>query len=378
MRWASSQMTRSHSGAASSLAFSSSERAAMSSRTISRLRSTNGLPVTEASIWSRVSDVEAQAELLGQLVLPLLDEAAGRDDQAALEIAADQQLLDQQPGHDRLAGAGIVGEQEAQRLARQHLAVDGGDLVRQRLDLRRADREVGVEQMRESDAIGLGRQAQQAAVGIEGVGPASFEKLERCLFAAIKQPLADAAVRPEDKVQGVGAEMRDLNDLSDAGRVKTPQPGTCLSDSDGGARLQLLECQSLCSRARGRISSRELAVQGYQLRLELPGNPQIAGIVRGQPRLGSKVKDRIMINGDLFHPEPVPQVKHFPQRLALRGMPPALKKANIRQLEAEERRGDKPSAAQPLRDVICVGLPEQQSRDCRGINNLNVHRGPHG
>ena len=50
MRWASSQMTRSQSGAALSLAFNSSERAAMSSRTISRLCSTNGLPVTDASI----------------------------------------------------------------------------------------------------------------------------------------------------------------------------------------------------------------------------------------------------------------------------------------------------------------------------------------
>ena len=161
MRCASSQMTRSQSGAASSFAFSSSERAAMSSRTISRCFSTNGLPVSEASIWSRVRMSKREAELLGQLVLPLLDQAAGRDDQAALEVAADQQLLDQQPGHDRLAGAGIVGEQEAQRLARQHLAVDRRDLVRQRLDLRGADGQIGVEQVREADAVGLGREPQQ-------------------------------------------------------------------------------------------------------------------------------------------------------------------------------------------------------------------------
>ena len=47
------------------------------------------------------------------------------------------QLLDVEAGHDRLAGARVVGEQEAQRLAGQHLAVHGLDLVRQRVDLAR-------------------------------------------------------------------------------------------------------------------------------------------------------------------------------------------------------------------------------------------------
>ena len=106
-------------------------------------------------------DVEGEAELLRHLVLPLLDETARRDDQAALQVATDQQFLDEEPGHDRFAGAGVVGEQEAQRLARQHLAVDGSDLVRQRLDLGGGDREVGVEQVREPDAVGFGREAQE-------------------------------------------------------------------------------------------------------------------------------------------------------------------------------------------------------------------------
>ena len=63
-------------------------------------------------------DGEIEVELLGQLVLPLLDQVAGRHYEAALQVAADQQLLDQKPRHDGLAGAGIVGEQEAQGLAR--------------------------------------------------------------------------------------------------------------------------------------------------------------------------------------------------------------------------------------------------------------------
>ena len=58
-------------------------------------------------------DVEREVELVRQLVLPLLHQAAGRDDQAALQAAPDQELLDEQAGHDRLAGAWIVGQQEA-------------------------------------------------------------------------------------------------------------------------------------------------------------------------------------------------------------------------------------------------------------------------
>ena len=94
--------------------------------------SANGLPVREASILSRVRISNVEVELGVQLVLPLLDQAARATIRQRCEVAADDQLLDEQPGHDRLAGAGVVGEQEAQRLARQHLAVDGRDLVRQR------------------------------------------------------------------------------------------------------------------------------------------------------------------------------------------------------------------------------------------------------
>jgi hypothetical protein len=75
-------------------------------------------------------DVEAEAKFLGHLVLPLLDKASGRDDQTALEVAADQEFLDEQPCHDGLAGTRIVGKQEAQRLTWKHLAVNGCDLVR--------------------------------------------------------------------------------------------------------------------------------------------------------------------------------------------------------------------------------------------------------
>ncbi len=102
---------------------------------------------------------EVEVELLGELRLPLLDEAAGRDDEAATQVAADDELADEEPGHDRLAGAGVVGEQEAQRLAREHLLVDGGDLVRQRFDEAGAHRDVRVEEVGEVDALRFARRA---------------------------------------------------------------------------------------------------------------------------------------------------------------------------------------------------------------------------
>ena len=80
-------------------------------------------------------DFERKLEAAVELILPLFGEASGTDDQAALEVAAGDQLLDEEPGHDGLAGARIVGEEEAQRRAGQHGLVDGGDLVGERLDV---------------------------------------------------------------------------------------------------------------------------------------------------------------------------------------------------------------------------------------------------
>jgi len=77
-----------------------------------------------------VEQPEVEPELALELLGPLVDQAPGRDDQAAGEVTAQQQLLDVEPGHDRLARARVVGEQEPQRGARQQLLVDRADLVR--------------------------------------------------------------------------------------------------------------------------------------------------------------------------------------------------------------------------------------------------------
>jgi hypothetical protein len=58
-------------------------------------------------------DLEREVKSAVELVLPLLGQAARADDQAALQVAARDQLFDEKARHDRLAGARVVGEQEA-------------------------------------------------------------------------------------------------------------------------------------------------------------------------------------------------------------------------------------------------------------------------
>src|SRR5256885_3413925 len=88
---------------------------------------------TAGSLKAVVRDnLEGQMEAAVQFVLPLLNETARANDQAAVQVATDQQLFDEEPGHDGLTGTGGVGEEEAQRLAREHLPPNRGELWRQR------------------------------------------------------------------------------------------------------------------------------------------------------------------------------------------------------------------------------------------------------
>ncbi len=114
--------------------------------------------------------LEGEVEAPEEFVLPLLCEAARANDEAALQVAAGDEFLNEQAGHDGLACAGIVGEQEAERLARQHALVDGGDLVREGLDHRGVNGEDGIEEMREMDALCLRDEAKQRAVTVEAQG----------------------------------------------------------------------------------------------------------------------------------------------------------------------------------------------------------------
>ena len=140
-------------------------------------------------------DVKGQLETPVEFVLPLFGQAARADDEAALQIAADDQLLDEQPRHDRLAGARVVGQQETQRLARQHRLVDRRDLVRERVDKGRVDGEHRVEQMRQADAMRFGHEPEQMAVAVEAPGAALLDHVKARFVVAIQQLVGDPAGR---------------------------------------------------------------------------------------------------------------------------------------------------------------------------------------
>lgn len=115
-------------------------------------------------------DSELQAEFLEQFVPPLLDEAARRDDQHPPSIGPHDQFADVEARHDGLARAGVVGQDEAQRLTRQHRLVDGGDLVRQRLDVGGVDGHHRIEQKRQVDPLGLAGENKLFPVAVNAHG----------------------------------------------------------------------------------------------------------------------------------------------------------------------------------------------------------------
>ena len=174
-------------------------------------------------------NLERQVEAPVELVLPLLRQAAGADDQAALQVAAGDQLLDEQPRHDGLAGPRIVGQQEAQRLPGQHGFVHRGDLVRQRLDLGGVHRENGIEEMRQADALRLGDQPEQGAVAVEAPRPAGFGDFEPLLVVAVQQLVGDlAGGRLVGQLQRLGAEPLHADHRNDAVRQDAAQRGVGL------------------------------------------------------------------------------------------------------------------------------------------------------
>ncbi len=160
--------------------------------------------------------IEAQAELEEELVLPLLHEPAGRDDEALLHVIAQQQLLDVEAGHDCLAGAGVVGEQKAQRGTREQFAVHRADLVREGLHVAGGDGEHRVEQPGQRDALRLGHELEVAGVGVEGAA-AGLGDAELVLVLAEHDLLAEAAgdglVGQFERVGTVPLRGNDRDDL---------------------------------------------------------------------------------------------------------------------------------------------------------------------
>ena len=140
-------------------------------------------------------DSEVEMEPLPQLVLPLHHKGSRRHDENSFCVAADGQLPDVEAGHDRLARARVVGEDETKRLDGHHLVVDRLDLMRERLDVGGLHGHVGVEKMGRFDATGLGRQLEQASVAVERPRILGCCKREASLVGARQQASIEPLLR---------------------------------------------------------------------------------------------------------------------------------------------------------------------------------------
>ena len=161
-------------------------------------------PLVDAELLAQVAplqDLERLVELLLQLALPLEREVRRDHDQDALGEAPQPQLADQQPGHDRLPGPGVVGQQEAHARQLQQVVVDRLQLVRQRVDARDRQAEAGIEFPGNPECVGLEPQPHQRAVpvvaeaAVEHGQPGQVVGAERHLAEALGAR-ADQAERP--------------------------------------------------------------------------------------------------------------------------------------------------------------------------------------
>jgi len=112
------------------------------------------------------------------LLRPLLREAARRDYEHLLKYSPKDQLLDQKPGHDRLARPCVVSKQEPDARQREEVAIDRFNLMWQWVDDAGVDREERVELVRYADTLRLCAEQKQLGVAIERMLPAA--DLDQC------------------------------------------------------------------------------------------------------------------------------------------------------------------------------------------------------
>ncbi len=124
------------------------------------------------------------------------------------------QLLQDQAGHDRLASARVVGDQEADAGRLQHIAINGLDLVGQGIYLGDADRQLRVELVGQADAVGLDE--EEEVLGIVGQGNGTLLKdldLGQLLVGDAERFIRVVAILKDDLQQEVASAGLELDDL---------------------------------------------------------------------------------------------------------------------------------------------------------------------
>lgn len=151
---------------------------------------------------------------------PLLRETSGRHDEDLLDDPTEEKLLDQEPCHDRLAGAGFVRQEEPDPWQRQQEAVDRLHLMGQRVDDARVDREQRVELMSDADALRLGTKQEGRGVAVEGMGAASHLRQRRELLVGQRPANLPAGRRADALDEHLAPEGRDTLDLDELARLE--------------------------------------------------------------------------------------------------------------------------------------------------------------
>ena len=112
-----------------------------------------------------------------------------------MQIASGDQFFDEKPCHDCLASAGIVGQQETERLAWKHGLVDCSDLVRQRINKRSVDGQDWIKKMCEADAMCFRNEPEHTAISVETPGASLFNYFNAWLIVAVQKDVRHTASR---------------------------------------------------------------------------------------------------------------------------------------------------------------------------------------
>jgi len=104
--------------------------------------------------------LELLVELLLEFPLPLECQVRRADDKDSLGESAELQFADEQPGHDRLPGPGVVGEEEPHAGDFEQVLVDRFELVRQRIDAGDRKAEIRVELVGDAERVRLNPEAE--------------------------------------------------------------------------------------------------------------------------------------------------------------------------------------------------------------------------
>ena len=113
-----------------------------------------------------INDHKSLLEPLLHLAPPLVLEVTWHHDEDATGQVAELEFLEDQPGHNRLACAGVVGDEEANAGQAEHVAVDRLDLVGERVNLGGVHRQQGI--VEGGKAVAAGFQAQENLAGRGG------------------------------------------------------------------------------------------------------------------------------------------------------------------------------------------------------------------